>query len=63
MNKTLFGSLIKILDDNVAIFVMIAAIFGAIMRDGDLMQRSKAGVVGSVGTLAIWQIARKIVDI
>lgn len=60
VNKTLFESLVKMLDDNIGVFVMIAAVFGAVMRDGDLMQRAKAGAVGSIGTAAIWQIAKKI---
>ena len=63
VNKALFENLVKMLDTNIGIFVMIASILGAVMRDGDLMQRAKASGVGSIGTLAIWQIAKKIVDI
>ena len=63
VNKTIFENLVKMLDTNIGVFVMIAAILGAVMRDGDLLQRAKASGVGSIGTLAIWQVAKKIVDI
>ncbi len=63
VNKTLFAELVKMLDTNIGVFVLIASILGAVMRDGDLMQRAKASGVGSIGTLAIWGIAKKIVDI